>query len=75
LARAHEQGLEDLPDLFQYAAIGLSTYEEFDAHPLWLASWRERRTSQQRFSNWVEQLPEHVWAALESSAQLMDSQA
>lgn len=69
LAAAHAHGLDDLPDLFQFVVLGLSTYDDFHASPVLAQGWREHRKPNQRFTEWVNEWPDELWAAIESESQ------
>lgn len=65
-ARSH--GITDLPDLFQYAVVGLSTTDQFDQHPAVQKTWRLLKNKDGRFGELAEQWPAEVWQELEQSA-------
>ena len=60
-ARSH--GITDLPELFQYAVVGLSTRDDFDTHPAVRNSWERIRREGLSFSTLAEQWPEAFWQA------------
>lgn len=63
---AREHGLEDLPDLFQFVVVGLTTFDEFHASHVLTQLWRERTTNNQRFYDWLAGWPDEVWMAIDS---------
>lgn len=60
-ARGH--GINDLPDLFQYTVVALSTRDDFDSHPVIQDSWERIRREGLSFSALAEQWPEAFWQA------------
>lgn len=61
-ARGH--GVADLPDLFQYAVVGLSTVDTFDRHSAVQETWQRLKRGEGRFGQLAEQWPEEVWQDL-----------
>lgn len=68
LAAARARGLEDLPDLFQWTVIGLTTYDRFDTHPALATQWEPHDRAPRPFGDWARQWPEDIWLALEAAA-------
>lgn len=66
ITAARARGLEDLPDLFQFVVLGLTTFDEFHAAPALQPAWREWSPQKQRFADWVNGWPDALWAELES---------
>lgn len=66
ITAARMRGLEDLPDLFQFVVLGLTTFDEFHAAPALQPAWREWTPQKQRFADWVNSWPDALWAELES---------
>jgi len=64
LVAAHTRGLQDLPDLFQWVVIGLSTCDTFDQSPALTPVWQKYDPTTQSFGDCAQQWPEHVWHAL-----------
>lgn len=67
-ARGH--GVADLPDLFQYAVVGLSTIDRFDQHPALQETWQRLKRGEGRFGELAEQWPQEVWQDLHRAANL-----
>ncbi len=66
IAAARKRGLEDLPELFQFVVLGLTTFDEFHDAPALQPAWREWTPQKQRFADWVNGWPDALWAELES---------
>lgn len=66
IAAARKHGLKDLPELFQFVVLGLTTFDEFHAAPALQPAWREWSLQKQRFADWVNGWPDALWAELES---------
>lgn len=66
LAQARSKGIEDLKDLFEFAVIALSTYDNFSAHPCLEKLWEEYKLKKSSFSQWVADWPENVWLEIEN---------
>ena len=69
IAAARSHGLEDLPDLFQFVVLGLSTFDEFHSSPILSARWGERVKQRLRFTDWVNDWPDEVWTAIDARQQ------
>lgn len=63
LDTARAYGINDLPDLFQYTVVALSTRDDFDSHPTIQGSWERIRHEGLSFSAFAEQWPEAFWQA------------
>lgn len=73
LGAARGHGITDLPDLFQYAVVGLSTTDQFDQHPTVQETWRRLKNGDGRFGELAEQWPAKVWQQLAPSSNREDS--
>ena len=67
LALAHARGISELSELFQYAVVALTTYDDFAQHSCLEAPWVEFKTQGGSFSDWLEGWPDGVWQALEQA--------
>jgi hypothetical protein len=67
LAAARGHGLEDLPDLYQFAVVALSTRDDFDQHPALQDTWRQTRERSGRFADLAQAWPSSLWAALNTA--------
>jgi len=64
ISAAHGYGIEDLPDLFQYVVVGLSTQDRFDLHPALAPTWQQLKQGKARFGDLAEQWPDELWQLL-----------
>lgn len=68
LDTARGYGIVDLPDLFQYAVVGLSTRDDFDQHPAVRDSWPRVKRDSLRFSELADQWSADVWHSLQQQS-------
>lgn len=64
LNTARGYGITDLPELFQYTVVALSTRDDFDQHPAVRDTWTRLKSETLSFSALAEQWPETFWLAL-----------
>lgn len=62
LDTARSYGIADLPELFQYTVVALSTRDDFDRHPAIRETWSRLKNEGLSFSMLAEQWPETFWA-------------
>lgn len=63
LDTARGYGVADLPELFQYTVVALSTRDDFDQHPAVRNTWERIKGEGLSFSELAEQWPEEFWQA------------
>jgi len=63
LNTARGYGITDLPDLFQYTVVALSTRDDFDRHPAVRDTWTRLKSEALSFSALAKQWPETFWLA------------
>jgi Domain of unknown function (DUF4123) len=68
LDAAHHHSILDLPDLFQYAVVGLATCDDFDLHPEIQDTWQQISNEGKRFRDLVMHWPDDVWEKLRISS-------
>ncbi len=68
ISAAHGYGIEDLPDLFQYVVVGLTTQVHFDQHPALAPTWQQLKQGNARFGDLAEQWPDELWQLLTNPA-------
>lgn len=66
--RARTRGIDELNDLFQYAIVALSTYDDFAQHPCLRDAWEAYGKNGSSFGAFVESWPEDVWQELQGAA-------